>query len=59
MTLEVSDFIPGSLEDMDKYIEVADGHHITAEKKVRYEHMWCGVHPQIQCVYSYHLMKLE
>ena len=24
MTPEVSDFIPGSLEDTDKYIEVAD-----------------------------------
>ena len=29
MTPEVSYFIPGSLEDTDKYIEVADGHHIT------------------------------
>ena len=27
MKPEVSDFIPGSLEDTDKYIEVADGHH--------------------------------
>ena len=33
MTPEFSDFIPGSLEDMNKYIEVADGHHVTAEKK--------------------------
>ena len=33
MTPEVSDFIPGSLEDTDKYIEVADGHHITAKQK--------------------------
>ena len=32
MTPEVSDFIPGSLEDTDKYIEVADGHHVTAKK---------------------------
>ena len=31
MTPEVSDFIPGSLQDKDKYIEVADGHHITAK----------------------------
>ena len=30
---EVSDFIPGSLEDTDKYIEVTDGHHVTAKKK--------------------------
>ena len=33
MTPEVSDFIPGSLEDMDKYIEVADGNHVTAKQK--------------------------
>ena len=32
-TPEVSDFIPGSLDDTDKYIEVADGHHFTAKKK--------------------------
>ena len=33
MTLEVTDFIPGSLEDKDKLIEVADGHHITVKQK--------------------------
>ena len=33
MTLEVSDFIPGSLSDTDKYIEVADRHHVTAKQK--------------------------
>ena len=33
MTPEVSDFIPGSLEDTDKYIEVAEGHHVTAKQK--------------------------
>ena len=33
MTPEVTDFIPGSLEDTDKFIEVTDGHHVTAEKK--------------------------
>ena len=33
MTPEVSDFIPGSLEDTDKYIEVVDGHHVTAKQK--------------------------
>ena len=32
MTPEVSYFIPGSLEDTDKYIEVSDGHHVTAKK---------------------------
>ena len=38
MTPEVSDFIPGSLEDTDKYIEVADGHHVTAKKNVKYQY---------------------
>ena len=28
-----SDYIPGSLKDTDRYIEVADGHHIRAKKK--------------------------
>ena len=32
MTPEVSNFIPGSLEDTDKFIEVAYGHHIMAKK---------------------------
>ena len=33
MTPEVSYFIPGSLEDTDKYIEVTDRHHVTAKQK--------------------------
>ena len=33
ITPEVSDLIPGSLEDTDKYIEVADGNHVTAKQK--------------------------
>ena len=33
MTPEVTDFIPGSLEDTDKFIEVADGHHVTEKQK--------------------------
>ena len=33
ITPEVSDFIPGSLEDTDKYIEFTDGHHVTAKKR--------------------------
>ena len=35
MTPEVSDFIPGLLEDTDKYIEVADGNHVTSKKKAQ------------------------
>ena len=34
MITEVSDFIPGSLEDRDKQIEFADRHHVTAKQKV-------------------------
>ena len=37
MTPEVSYFIPGSLEDKDKYIEVTDIHHVTAKKKDKYK----------------------
>ena len=33
MTPEVTDFIPGSLEDTDRFIEVADGNHVTAKQK--------------------------
>ena len=33
MTPEVSDFIPVSLEDIDKHIEVADGHHVISKQK--------------------------
>ena len=33
ITPELSDLILGSLEDTDKYIEVSDGHHVTAIQK--------------------------
>ena len=33
ITPEVSDFIPGPLEDTDKHIEIADGHHVMAKKR--------------------------
>ena len=33
MKPEILEFIPGSLEDTDKYIEVADGPHVTAKPK--------------------------
>ena len=41
MTPEVSDFIPGSLEDTDKYIEVANGHHVTAKQKGQLQIQMC------------------
>ena len=33
MTPKVTDFILGSLEDMDKFIEATDGHNVTAKQK--------------------------
>ena len=33
MTPEFTDFISGSLEDTDKFIEVADGHQVIAKQK--------------------------
>ena len=33
MTPQVSDYIPCSLEDTDKYVEVADGHYVTEKQK--------------------------
>ena len=35
MTQDISDFIPGSLAEIYKYIEVADGHLFTAKKNRR------------------------
>ena len=32
---QVQDFITGSLEDTDKHIKVADGHHVTEKQKVQ------------------------
>ena len=42
MTPEVSDFIPGSLEDTDKYIEVAGGHHVMAKQKGQVRIQMCN-----------------
>ena len=44
MTPEVSDFITGSLGYMHKYIEVADGHHVTAKKKGQVRIKMCDDH---------------
>ena len=42
MKPEVSDFIPGSLEDTDKYIEVSDEHHVTAKQKGQVQIQICN-----------------
>ena len=44
MTPEVSDFIPDSLEDTDKHIEVADGHHVTEKQKGQVQIKMCDNH---------------
>ena len=41
MTPQVLDFIPGSLEDTDKYIEVVDWHNIMAKQKVHVQIQMC------------------
>ena len=63
MTPEVSDFVPGSLVDTDKYIEVADGHHVTAKQKGQVQIKMCDdnkkdIHCKItQCTFSTRLMR--
>ena len=44
MTPEVSDFIPGSLEDTNKHIEVTDRNHITAKQKGQVRIKMCEDH---------------
>ena len=44
MTPEVSYLIPGSLEDTDKYIEVAEGHHVTGKQKGQVRIKMCDDH---------------
>ena len=41
MTTQVSNFIPGSLEDTDKYTEVVDGHHVMAKQKGQVQTKMC------------------
>ena len=41
ITPEVSCFIPGSLEDTDKYIEVSYRHHVTANQKGQVQIKMC------------------
>ena len=44
MTPRVSDFITGSLEDTDKHIEVAEGHHVTVKWKGQVQIKMCDNH---------------
>ena len=57
MTPGVSDFIPGSLDDTDKYIEVVDGHHVTAKQKSQVQIQMCDDNGNkfIATLYNVHL----
>ena len=37
MKPEISDFLPGSLVQTDKYIEVVDGNYVTAKKTGKFQ----------------------
>ena len=41
MTPDISDFITGSLEDTDKNIEFADGHHVISKQKGQVQIKMC------------------
>ena len=47
MTPQVSYFIPVLLENTDRYIEVADGHHVTAKQKVQVQIKMCNYNGDI------------
>ena len=54
MTPEVSDFIPGSLEDKDKYTEFAERNIVIAKQKGQYQIIMCddNVTPFIATLYN-------
>ena len=57
ITPEVTDFIPGSLEDTDKFIEFADGHHVTAKQKVSVQIQMCDENGKTFFATLYNLYK--
>ena len=58
MTPKVTYFIPGSLEDTDKYIEVADGHHVTAKQKGQVRIQMCDNNGK-KCIATLYNVLLE
>ena len=56
MTPKVSYSIPGSLQDTDKYIEVADGHHVTAKQKVQVRIQMCKDNKKIFIATLYNVL---
>ena len=55
LTPEISDFVPGSLSDRDKYIEVSGGHLITSKTKVEVCIKICDDNgkPSIATIYNF------
>ena len=53
---DFSDFIPGSLEDTDKHIEVADGHHIIAKQKGQVRIKMCNDNRNKFIAYLYNIL---
>ena len=56
MTPEVSYSIPGSLKDTDKYIEVADRHHVTAKQKGQVQIKMCDDNGKTFVASSYNVL---
>ena len=56
MTPEVSDFILGTLEDTDKYIEVTDGNHVTAKQKGQVQIQMCNDNGKISIATLYNVL---
>ena len=54
MSPEISNFIPSSMAETGKYIEVADGNFITAKKKRIISDKMCGnnIKPFIDMLYN-------
>ena len=57
MTPEVSDLIQRTLEDTDKYIEVADGHHVTAKQKASNRNSEHPPRKCFRCGSEYHMIE--
>ena len=56
MVPQVSDYISGSLEDRDKHIEVADGHHVTEIQKGQVRIKMCDNNRDTLIVTLYNLL---
>ena len=56
MTPEVSDFIPGSLKDTDKHIEVSDGYHVMSKKRGKFRIKMCDNNRDLSTATKYNVL---